>query len=108
MVCVAIYAGLLYTHTSIFPNDFINILIWSLSAAAMVGLEKTFYQFSEDSTFTSVCIEVFGSDSDCPVDFAIAVNLTTSDGNAGKLLQYIYSSMLTLDPPVPVNLEWYK
>ena len=71
------------THTSVFSNNFINILIWSLSAVAMVGLEKTFYPFSEDSTFTFVCIEVIGSDSRCPVNFSITVNLTTSDGTAG-------------------------
>ena len=70
----------------LFPNDFISILIWSLSAVPMVGLEKTFYPFSEDSTETNVCIEVIGSNSDCPVNFSITVNLTTSDGTAGKLL----------------------
>ena len=64
-------------------NDFINIPIWSLSAVAMMGLEKTFYQFSEGSNETNVCIEVFGSDSHCPVNFSITVNLTTSDGTAG-------------------------
>ena len=53
---------------------------------AIVGLEKTFYPFSEDSTETNVCIDVMGFNSDCPVDFDITVNLTTSDGTAGKLL----------------------
>ena len=64
--------------------DFVNIVIWSLSAVAAVGLEKTFYPFSESSVETNVCIEVFGSDSDCPVNFPITVNMTTSDGTAGK------------------------
>ena len=51
---------------------------------AGVGLEKTFYPFSEASTETKVCIEVFGTDSDCPVNCPINVNLTTSDDNAGE------------------------
>ena len=81
-MCYNMYRFIMYAYQC----DFINTLIWSLSAVAMVGLEKTFYPFSEDSTETTVCIEVFGSNSDCPVDFAITVNLTTSDGNAGELL----------------------
>ena len=63
---------------------------------AGVGLEKTFYPFSEDSTVTTVCIEVFGSDFDCPVNCPINVNLTTSDGNAGKWLSHAYLDLTVL------------
>ena len=76
--------GLLCTHTSVFTNDFINIVIWSLSAVAVVRLEKTFYPFSENAAVAFVCVEVFGFDIDCPIKVPITVNLTTSDGTAGK------------------------
>ena len=49
----------------------------TLSPAVLVGLDKTFYQFSEDSQTNLVCVEVFGSG--CPIRFPITVNLTTSD-----------------------------
>ena len=52
----------------------------SLSLAILVGLEKTFYYFSEASAVNSICIEVFGSD--CPISFPITVILTTSDDTA--------------------------
>ena len=52
----------------------------SLSPAVQVGLEKTFYQFSEDSRTNLVCVEVLGSG--CPIHFSITVNLTTSDISA--------------------------
>ena len=59
MVCVETCTGLLCSHTRIFSNDLINIVSWSLSAVARVGLEKIVYPFLEDTTKINVCMEVF-------------------------------------------------
>ena len=44
---------------------------------AVVGLERTFYQVSEDVGVMEVCVIVY-SNLPCLVDFEFDVNLTTS------------------------------
>ena len=51
---------------------------------AVVGLERTFYQVSEDVGVVEVCAIVYSPNVTCPIEFPFNVNLTTSDGSAGK------------------------
>ena len=44
---------------------------------AFVGLEKTFYQVSEDVGVVEVCAIVYNP-SPCPINFAFDVSLSTS------------------------------
>jgi hypothetical protein len=65
--------------------------------AAVVGLERTFYQVSEDVGVLVVCAIVYSPNNSipCPINFAFDVNLSTSsdrlstiDGNAVNSLEY--------------------
>ena len=51
---------------------------------AVVGLEETFYQVSEDVGVVEVCAIVYSPVNDCPIAFPFQVRLTTRDGSAGK------------------------
>ena len=55
-----------------------------LSSAAVVGLEETFYRVSEGVGFVEVCAIPNGNLA-CPIDFAIEVDFSTSDGSAGSV-----------------------
>ena len=50
----------------------------------MVGLERTFYQVSEDVGVVEVCAIVYSPEIDCPIAFPFDVSLRTVDGSAGK------------------------
>ena len=52
---------------------------------AVVGLERTLYQVSEGVGYVMVCAVVFSPDdnTDCPIDFAFEVELSTINGSAG-------------------------
>ena len=50
---------------------------------AVVGLEKTFYEFSEDVGVVTVCAIVYIPDIICPIQFAFNVTLSTSAESAG-------------------------
>ena len=51
---------------------------------AVVGLEKTHYQISEDSVGEiEICVTVNRSSAKCPIEFPFTVNLTAIDGTAG-------------------------
>ena len=51
---------------------------------AVVGLEKTFYQVSEDVGVVEVCAIVYSPAIVCPIKFPFTVTLNTTDGSAGK------------------------
>ena len=52
---------------------------------AVVGLEETFYNVSEDVGIVEVCVIVYEPDDDlCPISFPFQVQLSTSDGTAGS------------------------
>ena len=63
---------LLCTLLAVFPPD------------AVVGLEKTFYQVSEDVGVVEVCVIVYSPTIVCPIEFPFNVTLNTTDGSAGK------------------------
>ena len=50
----------------------------------MVGLERTFYQVSEDVGVVEVCAIVYSPEIDCPIAFPFDVRLRTLNGSAGK------------------------
>ena len=50
----------------------------------MVGLERTFYQVSEDVGVVEVCAIVYSPEGDCPIEFLFTVRLTTTNDSAGK------------------------
>ena len=54
------------------------------STAAVVGLERTLYQVSEDVGEVEVCAIVYSPDGDCPIELLFTVRLTTTNDSAGK------------------------
>ena len=54
------------------------------STAAIVGLNRTFYQVSEDVGVVEVCAIVCSPKVDCPIEFQFTVRLTTTNDSAGK------------------------
>ena len=71
---------------------------------AVVGLEKTFFNVSEDVGTVELCAIVYEPNVtfNCPIDFPFNVSLTTSDDTAGKQsvvsneIVIICSSMLSV------------
>ena len=60
------------------------MLIYTFTSEAVVGLEKTFYNVSEDVGVVEVCAIVYMPTIDCPIAFPFDVSLSTRDGSAGK------------------------
>ena len=54
---------------------------------AVVGLEETFYNVSENIGVVEVCVVVHQPVSGCPISFPFNVSLYTLDGTAGNRLQ---------------------
>ena len=55
-----------------------------LPAAAVVGLERTFYNVPEDVGVVEVCVIVYVPSGSCPIAFPFDVSFSTNDGSAGK------------------------
>ena len=55
-------------------------------ADAVVGLERTFFNVSEDVGQVELCAVVYRPDLVCPISFPFIVSLDTSNGTAGKYL----------------------
>ena len=58
--------------------------IYIVSTVAVVGLERTFYQVSENVGVVEVCAIVYSPEGDCPIEFLFDVNLIITNGRAGK------------------------
>ena len=69
-------------HALILVNIYMYIPIYS--AAAIVSLERTFYQASEDVGTVEVCASVLSPVIDCPIEFPFDVRLTITNDSAGK------------------------
>ena len=55
-----------------------------MAAVAVVGLERTYYQVSEETMGgVEICVSVNSSSVECPIEFPFAVVLTAIDGTAG-------------------------
>ena len=48
-----------------------------------MGLERIFYNVSEDVGVVQVCVIVYSPSGDCPITFPFDVVLSTEDGAAG-------------------------
>ena len=64
-------------------NSMLHLACLVLTPGAVVGLERTFYQASEDVGVVEVCAIVHSPDITCPIEFAFNINLLTTDGSAG-------------------------
>ena len=51
---------------------------------AEVGLERTFYQVTENVGMVEVCAVVYSPVIECPIQFPFQVRLKTNDGSASK------------------------
>ena len=57
---------------------------------ATVGLEKTFYNITEDVDVVEVCVVVHSpSDINCPITFPFDVHFLSRDVSASKLMLFI-------------------
>ena len=56
----------------------------TVPSVAVVGLDRTLYQVSEDVGVVEVCAIVYSPMGDCPVEFPFGVRLRTLNGSAGK------------------------
>ena len=54
------------------------------TSEAVVGLEWTFYQVSENAGVVEMCAIVYSPTIDCPITFPFNVSLSTSVDSAGK------------------------
>ena len=70
--------------TSSYHAEHVPIKWFVFLAAAVVGLERTFYQVSEDVGVVEVCAIVYSPEIDCPIAFPFDVRLRTLNGSAGK------------------------
>ena len=60
-----------------------------LPSGAVVGLDKTEYQVSEDVGVVEVCAIVHTPNITCPIEFTFHINLSTSDESAGIHFQCV-------------------
>ena len=54
-----------------------------LFVEAVVGLEKTFYQVSEDVGSVNVCAIVYSPNVTCPITFPFNLSFSAGDDTAG-------------------------
>lgn len=55
---------------------------------AVVGLEKTYYQVTENTMGgVGICVTVYSPSDECHISFPFAVVLTVRDGTAGMYSQ---------------------
>ena len=57
------------------------------NAETMVGLEKTFYNVTEDVGVVEVCAIVYSPTIDCPINFTFDISLSARDGSAGIVMK---------------------
>ena len=58
--------------------------LFLLCTVAELGLERTFYQVSEDDGIVEVCAVVYNPVIECPIQFSFDIRLTTTNDSAGK------------------------
>ena len=61
----------------------VYIPIHTFTSEAVVGLERTFHEVSEDVGVVEVCAIVYSPTIDCPIAFPFDVSVSTSDNTAG-------------------------
>ena len=68
----------------------------STPAAAVVGLEQTFFRVSEDVGVVELCAVVYTPIIECPIEFPFDVRLSTRDDTAGMSMQIVCIFLITL------------
>ena len=58
---------------------------------AVVGLERTLYEISEDVGVVEVCVTVYEPNETCPISFSFDVSLTSRLDSAGNWQLYVVS-----------------
>ena len=85
------FIHLLHHLTMFLLNGLKMAFLYTLLAAAVVGLERTFYQVSEDVGVVEVCAIVYNPSGACPITFPF---LSTSEdavsNRAGNVEWYNY------------------
>ena len=84
---------------------YIHILTYIYSVA-VVGLNGTFYQVSENESMVNICATVYYPMIDCPIGFSFNVSLTTTNDSAGKervKITDLCNRPLFLEPTVDYN-----
>ena len=71
-------------------------ILFTLSSEAVVGLENTFYEVSEDAGSVEVCAIVYSPSIDCPIVFPFNISLSTINNTAGIIL-HSYSLFMFSD-----------
>ena len=64
----------------------LNLIFLLPCEAAVVGLERTIDQVSEDVGVVEVCVIVNSPSVECPIQFSFDVRLSTNNGTAGELI----------------------
>ena len=70
-----------------FLNDISSPHIYMHTAEAVVGLERTFYNVTEDVGVVEVCAIVYSPTIVCPIAFPFDVRLSTDDDSAGIVIK---------------------
>ena len=66
-------------------------------AAAIVGLERMYYEVEEDGGVVEVCVIVSFPDIECPIQFHFSVSITTNHVTTGEQVLLIhYTTLHTL------------
>ena len=70
--------------THITKTECIVVTYIHVHSVAVVGLNGTFYQVSENKSMIKVCATIYHPTIDCPIGFPFHVRLTTTNDSAGK------------------------
>ena len=68
---------------TLFPHYCFVSVLYIFSPVAVVGLEKTVQEASEEDGVVEVCVRVLSPDIECPIQFPFSVILSFKDGSAG-------------------------
>ena len=62
---------------------------------AVVGLERTLYEVTEDVGVVEVCAIVYSPNGNinCSIDFPFEVFLSTTEGSAGKQMNIVWETL---------------
>ena len=69
--------------TAILIQNNVHMLSLYIFPGAVVGLEPTFFNVSEDVGVVQLCAIVISPVITCPIDYPFDVRLSTDDGTAG-------------------------
>ena len=66
-------------------------MLYYCLVSSLVGLEKTYYTVSEGTVGgIEICVTMYSSSVECPIEFPFAVILTAIDGTAGMYVVNVW------------------